>query len=174
MTISIIAAISKNNIIGSEGNLPWHLSDDLKNFKRLTLNKPLIMGRKTFESIKKPLPNRINIIISRNKHYAVNNNDVIICDSMESAINKAREYEQEIMIIGGAQIYEQALNIADKMYLTIVDAIVDGDASFPTWNKNSWQLIDTENFSKNEKNDFDFVTNTYIRNDNRPIDARGK
>ncbi len=162
MTISIIAAISKNNIIGCKGNLPWHLSDDLKNFKKLTLDKPIIMGRKTFESIKKPLPNRINIIISRNKHYAVNHKDTIICDSIDSAINKAREYNKEIMVIGGAQIYEQALNVADKMYLTIVDADVDGDVAFPSWDKNNWKLIDTENFSKNEKNDFDFVTNTYI------------
>lgn len=174
MTISIIAAISKNNIIGCEGNLPWHLSDDLKNFKKLTLNKPIIMGRKTFESIKKPLPNRTNIVISRNKYYSADydttsfprrressDKEIIICHSLNSAIKDAKKYNTEIMIIGGAQIYQQAINLADKMYLTIVDAEVEGDVEFPQWNPTDWKLISEENFNQNDKNDFGFVVKFY-------------
>ena len=134
MIISLIAAVAKNGVIGNEGDLPWNLPSDLKKFKQITDNKPIIMGRKTWDSIGRPLPNRDNIIISRNANLEIEGG--IICLSPDEAISiakiKANERGcEEIMVIGGGYIYQEFMNIADKLYITEVDLEIEGDAYFP-------------------------------------------
>ena len=132
--ISLIAAISDNNVIGRDNKLPWHISTDLQRFKKLTLNHPIIMGRKTFGSIGKPLPKRTNIIITRDKDYKVEG--AIVVHSIKEAIETAQKSEhgkEEIFIIGGGQIFKEAIAFADKLYLTIVHVTIDGDAYFPDY-----------------------------------------
>ena len=141
MIISLIAAIGKNNVIGVDNKLPWKLSADLKRFKAITSGKPVIMGRKTFESIGRPLPNRINIIITRDKNYNVN--ECVVVHSADDALNAARGNE-EIMIIGGEQIFKEFLQRANKMYLTIIEKDFEGDAYFPEYNKNEWKEVSRE------------------------------
>ena len=137
--ISMIAALSENNVIGRDNQLPWHISEDLKRFKKVTQGHPVIMGRKTFESIGKPLPGRLNIVISRNFSY--NDDSVRVMNSLDDAISFAERQEnlipldgeKEIFIIGGGQIFEQAISRADKLYLTIVHTTIDGHAFFPDY-----------------------------------------
>jgi dihydrofolate reductase len=134
MIISLIAAVAKNRVIGNEGDLPWNLPSDLKRFKEITDNRPIIMGRKTWDSIGRPLPNRDNIIISRNANLEIEGG--IICLSPDEAISiakiKANERGcEEIMVIGGGYIYQEFMNIADKLYITEVDLEIEGDAYFP-------------------------------------------
>jgi dihydrofolate reductase len=132
MTISIIAAIGKNRELGKDNRLLWHISEDLKRFKRITAGHPVIMGRKTFESLGKPLAGRINIIITRDESYTAKGS--LVCHSLVEAVSKAKEIErEEIFIIGGGQIYNQAINIADKLYLTIVDGEYEADTFFPDY-----------------------------------------
>jgi dihydrofolate reductase len=142
-TINIIVAIGKGNrAIGKDNTLLWRISDDLKRFKTLTVGHPIIMGRKTFESIGKALPNRTNIIISRNKDLTIEG--VTICHSLEEAIKKAAEVDSEIFIIGGAEIYKQALPQTNRLYLTIIDEEKEGDAFFPDYSEFT-KIISTEN-----------------------------
>ncbi len=134
--ISIIVALSKNKVIGKNNKLIWHLPQDLKRFKKLTLNHVVIMGRKTFESIGKALPNRTNIVITRNKLYKTPNNKVIICDSLKKALQVGKKHEKkELFIIGGGQIYSQAIDFADKLYLTVINKKFKGDVFFPDFSK---------------------------------------
>ena len=131
-TISIIAAIGKNRELGKEGKLLWHIGDDLKRFKALTMRHPIIMGRKTFESIGKPLPGRTNIVITRDENWS--HEGVIATHSLEEAIEKAKELDGEkIFIGGGSQIYEQALPYTDKLYLTLIDDEKEADSFFPEY-----------------------------------------
>lgn len=130
--ISIIAAIGSNRELGKDNKLLWHIPEDLKRFKELTLNYPVIMGRKTFQSIGKPLPNRTNIIITHDKDYQ--QEGCFITHSLSEAIELAKTKDNnEIFIIGGGQIYNQAINIADKLYLTIVKGTFDADTFFPDY-----------------------------------------
>ncbi len=145
MTISFIAAVSKNGVIGENNSLIWKIPEDLKRFRQLTTGKPIIMGRKTFESIGKPLPNRTNIILTRDKNYKAEG--CFVVHSVDDAL-EAGNGAEEIMIIGGAQIYAQFLPVADKMYLTFIDKDFEGDAFFPNYNKNEWKEIGRE-----ERND---------------------
>jgi dihydrofolate reductase len=139
--ISLIVALARNHCIGIKNDLPWHIPADLKRFKSLTLGKPVIMGRKTFESIfarlKKPLPDRPNIVISNSGFKA---DGVTIVTSLNAAIAFASENfrDQEIMIIGGASVYDQAIDQVDRMYLTLIDRDVEGDAFFPRYNPANW------------------------------------
>jgi dihydrofolate reductase len=137
MTISIIAALSKNNVIGVNNKLPWHIPDDLKRVKKLTTGKPIIMGCKTFTSIGKPLPNRHNIIISSDEKLRIEGCD--IANSLEQALDLA-SYAPEIMVFGGAQVYQQALPKVSRMYLTLVDSDIEGDTYFPEWNIKDWEI----------------------------------
>lgn len=163
MTISSIVAFSDNNVIGIDNELPWHLPNDLKFFKRTTSNHTIIMGRKTFESIGRPLPNRENIVITRNASYKA---DGIRCfDSIEAAVkyceNKAKD---EIFFIGGAQIYKACLPWTDKLFITRVHTTIDnGTAFFPEVALNKWELIKKEPQQKDEKNAFDHTFETYIK-----------
>lgn len=126
--ISLIVAISQNRVIGRENKLPWHLPDDLKYFRRITKGNPVIMGRKTFESIGRPLPQRQNIVVSRDPSYLAEGCEVV--NSLEQAL-KAADSEKETFIIGGADLYRQSLELVNRIYLTEVQASVEGDSFFP-------------------------------------------
>lgn len=147
--ISLIVATAQNRVIGIRNDLPWHLPADLKRFKALTTGKPVIMGRKTFESIferiKKPLPDRPNIVISRS---GFTHDGVAVYEDLKEALEAtAKNYSnQEIMVIGGASIYEQALPLADRLYLTIIQKDYDGDAWFPEIKQDEWKSIEEQTF----------------------------
>ena len=133
-TISAIAAIGKNRELGFRGKLPWHVPEDLKHFKETTLGRPVIMGRKTFESlgIKKPLPGRLNIVITRNPDYAAEG--ALVVSSIEDAIAEARKHDQEeIFIIGGAEIFKLAMHLIDRLYLTVIGGEFEADTFFPEY-----------------------------------------
>lgn len=131
-TVSIIAAISLNNVIGRVNKLPWYIPDDLKRFKEITYGHALIMGRKTWQSLGKPLPGRTNIIVTKNPNYKVNHG--FIASSLEDAINIAKKIEkEEIFVIGGGEIFRQAINISDKLYLTQIKTEFAGDVFFPDY-----------------------------------------
>lgn len=135
--ISLIVAHDEKQVIGYQNELPWYLPGDLKYFKEMTMGKPMIMGRKTYESIGRPLPGRRNIVITRNENYAAEGIDVV--GSLEEALALVKGVE-EVMIIGGAQIFEQAMSIADRLYITLINHAFKGDTYFPTyddWNKTS-------------------------------------
>ena len=126
MNISIIVAMSNNRVIGKDNKMPWHLSDDLKNFKKITTGKTIVMGRLTYDSIGKALPNRKNIVLSRN----LKDSNVLISTNLKEALNYTKKNE-ELFIIGGENLYSQTINIANKLYLTTIDANIDGDNTFP-------------------------------------------
>ncbi len=151
--LTIIAAVAKNGALGKDNQLIWHLPADLKRFKEVTNGHHIIMGRKTFESLGKPLPNRTTIIITRNKDYHVEN--CIVVNSLGEAIAAAKE-DDNPYILGGAEIYKQAMDIADKLDLTLVHHKFDADAFFPEIDKNIWEEISRDDFSKDEKNQFDY------------------
>jgi dihydrofolate reductase len=154
MNISMIVAMSQNHVIGINGALPWKLSEDLKHFKNLTLGKSLIMGRKTFESIGRPLPGRETIIITRQQNYS--HPDVKIAHSLEEAIKLA---EQEIFIAGGSEIYQQSLPWAQTLYLTLLEKDFFGDTYFPTWDEQTWQIDSEEsNYSTTANLNYKFQT----------------
>lgn len=138
MPLSIIAALASNRVIGVENRLPWHLPADLKHFKSLTMGKPILMGRKTYESIGKPLPGRRNIIISRNPEYLAPGCEVV--SSLEQALALC-DQDQEVMLIGGAQLFTQAFSKADILYLTIIHHEFSGDCYFPEWDQSQWKEI---------------------------------
>jgi dihydrofolate reductase len=159
MSLALIVAASENNVIGRNNELPWYLPGDLQYFKAMTLGKPVIMGRKTFESIGKPLPGRDNIVISRQADYSTQGIKVVA--SLEDAIALGQSINlingaDEIMVIGGAQIYQQALAIADRVYLTRVHRKVEGDAYFPALNAQDWSEVAREDVAAEEPNPFDF------------------
>lgn len=144
MPIALIAAMSQGRVIGYQNQLPWHVPTDLKHFKALTLGKPIIMGRKTYESIGKPLPDRQNIIVTQNSAFSAAGCDVTT--SLQDAILLARPEIHEVMIIGGAQIFDQAISIADKLYLTLLDLEVMGDTYFPEWKQFKWHEVESVSF----------------------------
>ena len=152
MKISMIAAMADNRVIGINNSLPWKLPNDMKWFRQNTLGKPIVMGRKTFESFgAKPLPGRTNIIITRDQDYQAA--DCIVVHSIDEAIQAAGDVD-EVMIIGGASFYEQMLTKADRLYLTFVHTQVEGDAWFPQWNKNEWCEIEHIDHAADEKNPY--------------------
>lgn len=144
--LSLIVAMSQNNVIGDKNKLLWNLKEDLRRFKEITTGHPIIMGRKTYESIGKPLPNRKNIIITRSD---INIDGCIVVHSIEEAINMFPN-DEEIFIIGGAEIYKQAIGKVDKMYLTVILEDYEGDAFFPYINFNMWNIEDIESFDRGE------------------------
>ncbi|RZK67063.1 MAG: dihydrofolate reductase, partial [Pedobacter sp.] len=133
MMVSMVVAIAENNAIGKDNELLWHLPTDLKHFKAITNGHTIIMGRKTFESIKKPLPNRRNIVITRNEDLHIAGAEVV--NSVEGAL-KLAEGDGEVYIVGGAEIYRMAMNLTDRIYLTVVHQSFEGDAYFPEIDKN--------------------------------------
>lgn len=162
MKTSIIVAIDKNNVIGSGNKMLWHLPADLKHFKELTTNHHVLMGRKTFESIGKVLPNRTNIILSssiiNNKdNLYVFNNDI---EALKFAYNNG---ETELFIIGGGEIYKYFINSVDKLYITEVDTEVQGDVYFPKIDYSKWELIERQSFKADEKNCFNYSFSVFER-----------
>lgn len=142
MIVSVIVAISKNRVIGAKNQIPWHIPDDLKRFKSITAGKPVIMGRKTYDSIGRLLPGRKNIIITRQKGLSIPG--AVIVGSLTKAFDVVKS-EPEVFIIGGAEIYNQSINLADKIYLTIVHTVIeDGEAFFPEINKNDFKEVSRE------------------------------
>ena len=155
MDISIIVAQSENRVIGQSGDLPWRLSDDLKHFKKITSGHTIIMGRKTYASIGKPLPNRRNVVITRQTDLEING--CLVVNSLEDAIQMTRDKgETEAFIIGGGEIYKQSLSIANKLYLTLVKTVIDGDTFFPEIDYNFWNETSLESFQANDKNEYAF------------------
>ena len=160
--ITIIAAIAKNNALGKNNELIWHLSADLKRFKKITSGHHILMGRNTFESIGKPLPNRTTVIITRNKRYKQEGCEVAY--SIEKALEIA-EKDDEIYIIGGAQIYKQAIekNLVERLDITIVHQEFDADVFFPEIDLNIWKEVSREDFKADEKNKYDYSFVTFIK-----------
>ena len=154
----MIAAMAKNRVIGQDNDMPWHLPADLQHFKAVTMNKPVIMGRKTFESIGRPLPGRRNIVISRNTDYTAAGIDVVT--SPEAAISLVCESD-EVMVIGGGTVYQQFLKSADTLYLTFIDLDVAGDTQFPDYEQSAnWQVVEELYNQPDDKNiyGYKFVT----------------
>jgi len=163
MRLAIIAALSSNNVIGRDNDLPWHLSADLKHLKSLTMGHHMIMGRRTFDSIGRALPGRTFVVITHDPNFAADG--VRVTHTLEDAIQIAADAgDDEPFIAGGAQIYEQAIHRADRMYLTRVHAEIEGDTYFPDFDDVSeWQLTDSEHFDADEKNDYPYSFLTYDR-----------
>jgi dihydrofolate reductase len=156
MDISIIVAVAQNGAIGKDNQLLWRLSEDLKLFKKRTTNHAIIMGRKTYDSIGKPLPNRQNIVITRNKDLEIEG--CLVVNSLQAAVEIAKKVsdKDEVFIIGGEKIYSLAENAATKLYLTKVNTVLDGDAFFNLEPYKNWPVISSISFPKDEKNEYDF------------------
>ncbi len=148
MKISMIAAMARNRVIGKDNQMPWHLPADFAWFKKCTMGKPVIMGRKTFDSIGRPLPGRINIVISRDKNLTIEG--VSCVASIEQALELVNTHD-EVMIIGGGSIYQACLPIADRLYLTFIELDVEGDTQFPDWGE-GWHKSYSEHYVADEKN----------------------
>jgi dihydrofolate reductase len=157
--IVLVAALARNRVIGVDGGMPWHLPADLKHFKRITLGHPVVMGRRTFESIGKPLPGRRNIVLSTS--LAQPPDGVELHDSLDGAL--AALDDEAVMIIGGGALYEQALPRADRLELTLVDAAPDGDTRFPAWNRRDWALEAMERRPADDANAHPLVFCTFVR-----------
>jgi dihydrofolate reductase len=159
MTISLIVAKAKNNVIGKDNQLIWHLPADLKFFKNKTMGHTVVMGRKTYDSMGKPLPGRMNVVITRQQNF--HPEGVTIEPSLESALEDLKV--AEVFIIGGGEIFKHAMPLADKMYVTEIDELFDGDVYFPEINPDEWELTEAIPFPKDEKNKYNLSFNTYIR-----------
>ena len=160
MTISIIAALSHNRVIGKNNKLPWNLPADLQRFKELTLGKPIIIGQRTFESIGKPLPERTNIVLSQDPNF--NPPGCIVVRSIEEALKAVLSF-REVMICGGASVYKQFLPLADKMYLTLIEGDFEGDAYFPEFDWADWQEIDRIENQPDQANPYKYIFLTLER-----------
>jgi dihydrofolate reductase len=161
MHLSFIVAASLNQVIGINNQLPWHLPADLKYFKKLTTGHTIVMGRKTYDSIGKPLPNRENIVITRSKDFKADG--VVIKYSVDEALQYCKDKEQ-VFVIGGEEIFKQMMDVVHTIYLTIVHITIEnGDAFFSVLEKDEWQLTQSEFHNKDEKNELDYTFETYER-----------
>ncbi len=157
--ISIIVAVAENGVIGDRNTLLWHISEDLRRFKRLTTGHPVVMGRKTCESLGRPLPNRRNVVITRSE------TEIAGCEVVHSLDEALALFpaDEEVFVIGGAQIYAEALPIADRFYLTRVHRDYEGDTRFPDWNPAEWRLVASERFEHGTEYPYSFTFETYER-----------
>lgn len=160
MIISLIAALAQNRVIGKNNQLPWHLPADFKHFQDITNGHPVIMGQKTYESIGKPLPNRKNIVVTRDGAFGAPG--CVIVYSLDEALKTAEgiEEDEEVFFIGGASVYQQVVPLCDRMYLTFIRASVEGDAYFPTYDSTEWKEVSREDHKADSKNQYaySFVT----------------
>ena len=159
ISLSLVVAMANNRAIGKDNQLLWHLPEDLKYFKRITMGKPMIMGRKTFESIGRPLPGRLNIVVTRQNDWT--HAGTVVAHSIEEAKRIAAGQAEiddvdEMMLIGGAQLYTSAIEYADKIYLTRVDAEIEGDAFFPEIDNTIWQELSRESHCESDKNPYSY------------------
>lgn len=166
MKIVLVAAIGRNNVIGRNGQLPWRLKSDLKHFRSLTINKPVVMGRKTYESMGKPLPDRTNIVLTRNLGLIVPGG--VLANTMDAAMSfaqqdAARRGVDEIMVIGGGDVFERMLPRASRLELTHVHASPEGDAFFPRLEPSDWREVKRTSFPAGPEDDASFDTVTYVR-----------
>jgi len=157
--LSIIAAIARNGVIGNDNALPWHLPEDLKRFKALTMGHHIVMGRRTYESLGRLLPGRTTVIVSRNQNYSVPG--ALVADSLQAALQACGD-DKEVFVIGGAQMYREALLIADRLYFTEIDADFGGDTYFPHYLKDDWCEIERNNCTSSNGLPYSYVT--YQRN----------
>ena len=160
--LSIIVAKAKNNIIGKDNQLIWHIPEDLKRFKNLTSGHTIIMGRKTFESLGRVLPNRHHIILCNDAEMNINDENVEVLEDI-SMLDQYINDSQEHFVIGGATMYRLLMPYCNKMYITEINQDFEGDVSFPTINPDEWEIIETEKGLKDEKNPYDYTFVTYIR-----------
>ncbi|QXC37839.1 type 3 dihydrofolate reductase [Aeromonas jandaei] len=162
MKISMIAAMAHDRVIGKDNQMPWHMPADLAHFKRVTLGKPVLMGRKTFESIGRPLPGRRNLVISRNPDYQAEGIEVV--GSVEAALALLADNEvAEVMVIGGGHLYAELLPKADCLYLTRIELEVEGDTRFPAFADEQWQCVEREVHQADEKNPHPYRFETWLR-----------
>ena len=160
--LSIIVAVAKNNVIGKDNQLIWHIPEDLKRFKKLTTNHRIIMGRRTFESLGRILPNRKHVILCNDMEMNIDDENVEILEDI-SMLKEYIESEEENFVIGGATIYKLLMPYANKLYITYINQEFEGDVYFPEINENEWQVVEKEKGLKDEKNLFDYEYVTYIR-----------
>ena len=164
MRVSLIAAVAENGVIGRGGELPWRLSNDLRRFKKITTGHALIMGRRTWESIGRPLPGRRMVVVSRQADYRVDAADVRVASTLDDAIEIAEAAgDDEAFVIGGAELYRAALPRADRVYLTRVHAEMAGDTFFPEVSWNEWRLIESRDGKADDKNDHPHTFEIYER-----------
>jgi dihydrofolate reductase len=164
MRVSIIVAVAENGVIGRDGKLPWHLSADLKRFKRLTMGHTIIMGRRTWESIGRPLPGRRTIVVSRQPDYRIDAVDVTTAVSLDDALQlAAASGDDEAFVVGGAELYREGLLRADRLHVTRVRANVEGDTRFPAVQWNQWQFVTAEEHSADDRNDHAYAFEIYER-----------
>ena len=164
MRVSIIAAVSENGVIGRNGKLPWHLSEDLRRFKRLTMGHTIVMGRRTWESIGRPLPRRRMIVVSRTAGFQTGVDGVLSAASLDDALRMAEAAaDEEAFVVGGAQLYREALPRADRLYLTRVCAEVDGDTRFPAYDQTDWRQIAAESRDADSRNEYPYRFEVYER-----------
>ena len=162
MKISLIAAMAKNRIIGKDNQMPWHLPADLKHFKQVTLGKPVIMGRKTYESIGKALPGRENIVISRKEDYQLV--DACVVPNCDDALAVAKKTSDDVMIIGGGSIYKEFLPQATGLFLTFIDFDTQGDTQFPDWDPyGPWKEVDRVAHLADDKNPHSYEFASFVR-----------
>ena len=159
--ISIVVAMSDNRVIGRGNRLPWHLPADLVHFKELTLNKPIVMGRRTWESLPGLLPQRTHIVVTRDPSYQAD--DCLVVGSPKEAIRAAGSVP-EVMVVGGAELYREMLPLARRMYMTIVNAVLQGDVLFPDWEPTRWQEVARVERQRDERNPYDL---TFLRLERR-------
>jgi len=165
MKISIIVAMASNRVIGFENGLPWCLPADLRHFKRLTVGHHLLMGRRTFESLDGPLPNRTIVVITRNEDYAVEG--VNCARSLPAAIKLAEE-DDEIFIAGGAQIYAEAFTLSDRMYMTLIHQEFTGDTYFPVFDEDDWIMTERQDYASDAENPYPYSFLTYHKKEESP------
>jgi dihydrofolate reductase len=161
MSITLIAAVSRNRVIGKDGGLPWRLPADLKFFKRTTTGHPLVMGRRTFESFGEPLPNRTNIVISRRPDYRPEG--ALVVHSLSEGITEARRRDSVVFVGGGEEIFRLAMPLADRMILTWIDEDFEGDTRFPEFDPVEWREVSREKHEPDEKNRWPYAFVTYER-----------
>jgi dihydrofolate reductase len=155
--ISIVVAVSKNNVIGVNNELPWHLPADLKHFKKLTTGKVVVMGRKTFESIGKPLPNRTNVVITRNPDWK--QEGVVVCGSMEEVL---KSFKEDVCVIGGTEVFKESIDFVDVIYMTIINECFVGDSDFPKLG-DEWVLVKEDKHQPDEKNPHEYSFCEFIK-----------
>lgn len=158
----IIAAAGTNNALGKDNKLLWHLPDDFKHFKASTMGCPMIMGRKTYESLPGPLPNRCHIVISRNESYCLDNDDCVLAHSIDKALELCKD-AKKVFIIGGGELYKQSMNQATQILLTRVNNEFEADAFFPTIDESIWKKTESIHHPKDDRHAFDFSIETYKR-----------
>lgn len=160
MIVALVAAVADNGVIGRDGQLPWHLPKDLQWFQQLTTGHTIIMGRKTFQSIGKPLPDRRNIVLSRDESFRPKGTTVVV--QLEEALKLVRD-EPEVFVVGGAAVYAAALPRADRLYLTRVHTEAVGDVAFPAWDRDDWQLVSQETHEMDDRHASRFTFQRFDR-----------